>query len=200
MTNLTRSARTLNTILNIVFWVLVARGIFAAGYHIAALYKLFADPAALSGRMGLTIDWLTITADRGFGLDLDGAVPMKLTQLLSAIAITIIACRGIRILKRVLLPIERNQPFRRGISADILALSRCALWLGMAENLSMLAAVILIENHYHLPALLANDTITQVSVSPEFRPVWFIAAAVLSILSIVFRRGEELQTLADETL
>lgn len=118
MTNLKRSARTLNIILSIVFWVLVARGIFAAGYHIATLYKFFADPAALSGKMGLT----------------------------------------------------------------------------------MLAAVILIENHYHLPALLVNDTITQVSVSPELRPVWFIAAAVLSILSMVFRRGEELQTLADETL
>ena len=195
-----RSARTLNTALNILFLLLLARGIFAAAYHAIALYRIFTDPVALSGEMGLSVDWLTIQAEQGFGIGLDAAVQMKLVQLLSAVVITFIGCCAIRVLKRILLPIEVGQPFRRGISADILTLSKCAFWLGMAENLSSMACVILIENHYDLPSLLVRDSVTGVSIDWDPKLAWFIAAAVLVILSMVFRQGEQLQTLADETL
>ena len=200
MKDLKRSARTLNTLLNIFFWILVVRGLFAAGYHILALYKLLTDPTALSGKMGLTIDWLTLDAANGFGITLDGAIPMKLIQLISAVVITVIACRCVRTLKRILLPIEVGQPFRSGISGEIRKLSRHCFCLGWMENLSMLFSVIVIENHYALQELLVTGPITGVAIRPQFQPVWFIVTAVLVILAMVFRRGEELQTLSDETL
>ena len=200
MKNLKQSARHLNTILNIIFWFVLLRGIYAAGYHSIVLYRLFTGPSALSEKMGLTIDWLTLNATGGFGISLDAAIKMKLIQLISAAVITVIACLAIRVLKRILLPIEVGQPFRTGISAHIVSLSKSAFWLGLAENLSMLASVIVIENHYDLPALLTGSTVTGVSIHPRFRPVWFIVAAVLSILAMVFRQGEQLQQLADETL
>ena len=200
MKDLKRSARTLNTLLNIFFWILVARGLFAAGYHVLALYKLLTDPTALSGKMGLTIDWLTLDAANGFGITLDGAIPMKLIQLVSAVVITVIACRCVRTLKRILLPIEVGQPFRSGISGEIRKLSRHCFCLGWTENLSMLFSVIVIENHYALQELLVAGPITGVAIRPQFQPVWFIVMAVLVILAMVFRRGEELQTLSDETL
>ena len=95
---------------------------------------------------------------------------------------------------------ELNQPFRSGISGSIEKLSQCAFHMGLAENLSYLAATVLIENHYALDTLLVNGPITGVSYDLEFRPAWFVTAMVLGILATVFRRGEELQTLADETL
>ena len=195
-----RSAWSRNTFLNILFWILIARGIFSAGYHIRELYSLFTDPAALTGETGLTIDYLTLDAVNGFGIDLDTAVKMKLIHLISAIVLTVIECRGVHILKQVLLPLELNQPFQTGISVSIGKLSQCAFHMGLAENLSMLATTVLIENHYALDTLLMNGPITGVSIHPEFRPAWIIIAVVLGILSTVFRRGEELQTLADETL
>ena len=200
MMDLKRSARTLNWLLNAAFLFLVLRGVFAAGYHCVALYKLFTAPAALSGKMGLTIDWLTLDAETGFGISLDAAIKKKLIQLISAAAITVIACLAIRVLKRILQPIEVGQPFRTGISVHIVSLSKSAFWLGLAENLSMLASVIVIENHYDLPALLTGSTVTGVSIHPRFRPVWFIVAAVLPLLAMVVRQGEELQQLSDETL
>lgn len=201
MKDLKRSARVLNTILNTVFWLLIARGIFATGAHALTLHKLFTDPTALSGKLDrLTVDWLTIEAANGFGVGLDGAISMKLVQLIFSAAITAIACLGIRTLKRVLLPIELGHPFRQGISSDILALVKCAVWLGFMENLYMLSVVILMERYSILHSLLLSQTVTNISTDPTFRPAWFIAAAVLSILALVFRRGEELQTLSDETL
>ena len=200
MKDLKRSARTLNTLLNLFFWFLVVWGLFAAGYHVLALHKLLTDPTALSGKMGLTIDWLTLDAANGFGITLDGAIPMKLIQLVSAVVITVIACRCVRTLKRILLPIEVGQPFRSGISGEIRKLSRHCFYLGWTENLSMLFSVIVIENHYALQELLVAGPITGVAIRPQFQPVWFIVTAVLVILAMVFRRGEELQTLSDETL
>ena len=64
----------------------------------------------------------------------------------------------------------------------------------------MLFSVIVIENHYALQELLVTGPITSVAIRPQFQPVWFIVTAVLVILAMVFRRGEELQTLSDETL
>ena len=200
MKDLKRSAQTLNALLNIFFYFLVARGLFAAGFHILTLHELLTDPTALSGKMGLTIDWLTLDAANGFGITLDGAIPMKVIQLVSAVVITIIACRCVRTLKHILLPIEVGQPFRSGISGEIRKLSRHCFYLGWTENLSMLFSVIVIENHYGLEALLTTGPITSVAIRPQFQPVWFIVTAVLAILSMVFRRGEELQTLSDETL
>ena len=201
MKNLRRSARTLSWILNCCFWLLLARGLFAAGTHALTLHKLFTDPAVLSGKADrLTVDWLTIVAVNGFGVNLDGAISMRLVQLIFAAAITVIACHGILVLKRVLLPIELDQPFRSGISADILCLVKCAVRLGMAENLYMLAVVNVMERHGILRFLILSETVSKVSADPSFRPAWFIAAAVLSVLALVFRRGEQLQQLADETL
>ena len=200
MKDLKRSARSTNNFLNIIFCIFLAVGIFSAGYHIRELYQLFTDPAALTGEMGLTIDYLTLKAANGFGIDLDTAIKMKLVHLISAIVMTVIACRGVHILKQVLLPLELNQPFRTGISVSIGKLSQCAFHMGLAENLSMLATTVLIENHYALDAILVNGPITGVTIHPEFRDTWLVVAVVLGILSTVFRRGEELQTLADETL
>ena len=195
-----QSARTLIWILNGLFLLLILRGVFSAGYHALAIYRLFTDPTALSGKMGLTIDWLTLNAANGFGIDQGTAVSMKLVHLVSAIGITIVSCQCIRCLKGILLPIELGQPFRRGIGGDIQKLGWHCFCLGWLDNLSMLFSVILIENHYGLESMLTTGPITDVSIHPEFRPAWFIVTAVLTILSMVFRQGEELQTLSDETL
>ena len=200
MKDLKKSARTLNWILNACFWLLILRGLFAAGFHVSVLYRLFTDPAALSGKMGLTIDWLTLDAAKGFGIDLNAAVSMKLVQLVSAVLITVISCQCIRDLKHILLPIELGQPFRQGIAEHIQKLAWHCFYLGWMENISMLFSVILIENHYGLQELLVTGSITGVSIRPEFRPAWFFVTAVLVILAMVFRQGEQLQTLADETL
>ena len=200
MKDLKRSARTLNSTLNILFLPFLVWGLFAVGYHILALHRLLTDPSALTSKMGLTIDWLTLTADHGFGITMDAAVPMKLVQLLSAAIITAIGCRAMRILKQILLPIEVGKPFLQGISGHFSRLSRCAFWLGMAENLSMLASVMLIEKYYGLPSLLVSETVTRVSFDLQFRPAWMIVAVVLTVLATVFRHGEQLQQLADETL
>ncbi|MBE6950345.1 MAG: hypothetical protein E7451_03300 [Ruminococcaceae bacterium] len=200
MKDLKKSARTLNWILNAALWLLVLRGLFAAGFHVSVLYKLFTDPAALSAKMGLTIDWLTLDAANGFGIDLNAAVSMKLVQLVSAVLITVISCQCIRDLKHILLPIELGQPFRQGIAGHIQKLAWHCFYLGWMENIAMLFSVILIENHYGLHELLTTGPITNVLIHPEFRPAWFFVTAVLVILAMVFRQGEQLQTLADETL
>ena len=200
MKNLPRSAKTLNRILNFCFLIVLAQGIFTVGFHAAALYTTFTDPAVLTEKMSLSVDWLIIHADHGFGIGLDAAVKMKLIQLLSAAAYSAVGCCAIRVLKNILLPIELGQPFRKGISVDLHALGKHAFRLGLIENLSSLATVILIENHYGLPSLLTNDTITRISISWDSKLAWFIIAIMLSLLAMVFRHGEQLQTLSDETL
>ena len=189
MKHLKRSATTLNLILNAAFWLLLLRGAYAAIYHCVMLYRLFTDPTALSGQMGLTIDWLILEAEQGFGIALNTAVSMKLVQLGSAIAVTVIACLCIRSLKRILLPIEVGQPFREGAGKELHRLSRLCFALGVAENLGHLFAMLLIENGYDLEQLLQTGPITSVQLDVQARPAWFFVAAVVLILSMVFRQA-----------
>lgn len=201
MKDLKRSATALNWLLNAVFWLCLLRGVWAAGYHSIMIYRLLTDSAAfLTGKMGLTIGWLTLDAAQGFGIDLDTAMAMKLVQLGSAVVITVIACLCIRSLKRILLPIELGEPFRTGAGMELHRLSRLCVYLGTAENLSILFSTILIEKGYGLEQFLVTGPVTDVRIAPQFRPAWFLVAAVVLILSMVFRRGEVLQKLSDETL
>lgn len=200
MKDLKRSAALLNTLLNAAFWLLLLWGAYVAVCHCVTLYFLFTDPAALSGQMGLTIDWLVLEAEQGFGIDLNTAVSMKLVQLASAVVVTAIGCLSIRSLRRILLPIEVGQPFRTGAGAELQRLSRLCLYLGFAENVSHLCSTILIETGYGLEQMLAVGSITAVRLNVQVRPAWFLVSAVVLILSMVFRHGEQLQTLSDETL
>lgn len=200
MKNLKCSAALLNALLNGAFWLCVLRGVFAVVSHCVTLLHLFTDPAALSGRMGLTIDWLRLDAEQGFGIDLNTAVSMKLVQLFSAVVITIIACLCIRSLKRILLPIELGQPFRTGAGRELHRLSRLCMGLGFAENISHLWSMILIETGYDLKTMLLTGPITDVRMNVQVRPAWFLVSAVVLILSMVFTQGEQLQQLSDETL
>ena len=64
----------------------------------------------------------------------------------------------------------------------------------------MLATVSVMERYAILDTLLQSDAVTKITIDPVFRPAWFFVTAVLTILAMVFRRGEQLQQLSDETL
>ena len=53
---------------------------------------------------------------------------------------------------------------------------------------------------FDLPSLLISEKITHITVSPNYDPTFLIYSAILLLLSYVFRYGQELQQLSDETL
>ena len=64
MNNTKRSAQPLNTVLNILFWLLIARGVFAVGYHCMKLYALFTDPAALSAESYYDVTLIAVRREK----------------------------------------------------------------------------------------------------------------------------------------
>lgn len=117
-----------------------------------------------------------------------------------ALAVAIICRLGIRCIRGILRPMTEGAPFHSGISAGLKKLALYSLILGIAVNALQVISTMLWISHYDLEALLTGDKITHVTFNLSFDLTFLVVAAVLFLLSHVFRYGEELQQLEDETL
>ena len=86
------------------------------------------------------------------------------------------------------------------VSTNLKKLAKLSINLGILFNIIKLSEQIMTVFVYNLPGLLVSEKITRVtgmfSVDLTFLVYW----AILLLLSYVFRYGEELQQLSDETL
>lgn len=109
-------------------------------------------------------------------------------------------CLMIRSVRGILAPMKEGLPFEEGTADHIRTLG----WLTVAGGiLGQLGQMIVSGNAiagYDLGELFLSDKITQVTTGYSFDLSFVIFAAVLFLLSAVFRYGAELQRLSDETL
>ena len=133
--------------------------------------------------------------------------PDKWLVLLQA-AITLAAgCRlcydgrkGVGYIREILQPMKEEKPFTSIVSTNLKRLARLSINLGILANVIILTEQIMTVFVYDLPGLLIGEKITHgggmFNVDLSFLIYW----AILMLLSYVFRYGEQLQQLSDETL
>ena len=101
-----------------------------------------------------------------------------------------VALYGLHIFRRILRPMKEGQPFAETVSADMRRLG----WLVLIAG----GALSLIELFNEQTITTPNDTFM---VRTRQLDVTFLGvAAMLFLFSYIFRYGEELQRLSDETL
>ena len=94
----------------------------------------------------------------------------------------------------------QGEPFRSVVGQGLKKLAKYSLVLGIIGNVTILAEQIFTVFILDLPSLLLSEKISHISFNYEFDLVFLVVAAVLLLTSYVFRYGEELQQLSDETL
>ena len=106
-------------------------------------------------------------------------------------------CYGIRIIRHILAPMKKGQPFSQGISGDFKKLGWFVIVYGVVAN----AFDLFIKNILALQLLpvMADGPVT-VGIEHHLDPTFLIIAFILFLCSYIFRYGEELQTLSDETV
>ena len=95
---------------------------------------------------------------------------------------------GLHIVRRILQPMKRGEPFARNVSADM----RRFGWLVLIAGAALMAIDIVGQSFY----VTDSYAVTVHSVDLTF----LVVAAVVFLFSYIFRYGEELQRQADETL
>ena len=95
---------------------------------------------------------------------------------------------------------KEEKPFASVVSTNLGKLARLSINLGILYNIILLSEQIMMVFVYDLPGLLVGETITHVSGMFSIDLTFVVCWAFLLLLSYVFRYGEELQQLSDETL
>ena len=107
---------------------------------------------------------------------------------------------SVRAIRNILAPMKNGEPFHNTVSVNLNRLSRYVCSLGIGLNLQEIISNILLTKAYDLHLLLLSEKISQVEFMFVFDFSFLFVAAILLLLSYIFRYGEQLQQLSDETL
>ena len=203
MNNLSNTARKLDKVLeiaHIVFGALAIACIVGVAL-IAVAYVLKLDPDMIgAGYENFDIGFLELTVAEGYA-------PGKWLVLLQAAITLAVSCRlfydarrGVGYIREILDPMKEEKPFDTIVSTNLKKLAKLSINLGILGNIIILSEQIMTVFVYDLPGLLISDKITHVGGMFNVDLTFLIYWAILLLLSYVFRYGEELQQLSDETL
>ena len=193
--------------LDVFFNVLQVACIVAAVAAGVALVMIVAclifrfDPEVIgTGYNVLDFGALELEVAEGFAPDkfrvlIIGAVDMAMGVILALLGRACVLC-----VRRLLVPMKEGLPFHEGASAGIRRLALLSLIIGIALNASEIASQLLTNHIYGLPELLLGERIAAVTVHSKLDLSCLVVSGVLLLLSYVFRYGQSLQQLSDETL
>lgn len=136
----------------------------------------------------------------------DGAIPPEVTRrtvicgLVFCIPLLLLSARCVRIVQDILTPMAQGKPFDKSVSASLRKLSFIVLIGGGIIEVGKIVLSALQLNSVKLDALFNPDLVAGYTVDFVIDGNLILLFAVLYLMSHVFRYGEELQQLSDETL
>lgn len=197
MNKLSKTAKIISLLLNILCWTVLAGGLFH-GY--VSTMPLFADLSGKTTLSGITLDYLKLYAGNGgIPVVVSALKEMAVPSLFVYFLEVPLMCYGLQLLRRVLKPMAEQRPFS-GTGKTLRKLGVVSLAIALIENGTDYWLHFVIEHSYDLERLFQGSLITDVDFLFQIDYTFLLAAAVFFLLSGVFRYGEELQQLSDETL
>ena len=195
---LIKTANTLDKVIKIL-------GVFAKTFAIvcavfALLVLLFGSRMFVPGPMTLDLDFITLHLSEEFQAVTGYVKLFAIVGLVVGCVLCLLGWYGTVLLRRILAPMKEGRPFEESVSADL----RRGAWmviiggavsqiLGLAERLFLLRA-------YPMEAIFSSAAIAKLEYTFVFDFSFLLMAAALFFLSYVFRYGQSLQQLSDETL
>ena len=203
MNNLSNTAKKLDKVFEIVHIVLGALAIASIVFIvlIGLAYVLKWDPEFIgTGYASFDVGFLELEVAQNYS-------PDKWLVLLQAAITLAVGCRlcydgrrGVGYIREILQPMKEEKPFTSIVSTNLKKLAHLSINLGILWNIIILAEQIMMIFVYDLPGLLISEKITHVGGMFNVDLTFLIYWAILMLLSYVFRYGEQLQQLSDETL
>lgn len=139
--------------------------------------------------------------------------PSMALVLVAAIAMLVPTWLAMKTIRDILKPMTEGQPFHRAVSQNLSKLAWLSLITGALYQLLQAAKMLLGKVLYGVDLRLFGQTVfvqlapdferfrdLNLRATPSFNLSFLVLTAVLFLLAYVFRYGEELQTLSDETV
>lgn len=203
MKDLTKTASILDTVMKILsvcikigaVALLIGLAILAAGF-------LFDLPPQMVGTGYATaeIGFVTFTVAEPYLPDYRIVWAQVASEMFLTFLCLIPAHFIVKSIRAILAPMKDGEPFHNDVSIHLAKIARYVCALGIGLNLSEIIGNILLTKAFDLHLLLLSEHIPRVEFHFEFDFSFLLVSGILLLLSHVFRYGEQLQQLSDETL
>ena len=175
--------------------LLVGLGILAAGYLIDLPPQMVG-----TGYEHADLGFVTLTVTENYLPDHRIIWGQLATEIFLTFLCLIPSHFIVRSIRAILAPMKIGEPFHNAVSVHLRKISRYVCSLGIAMNLQVIISNILLTKAFDLHLLLLSEKISHTDFHFTFDLSFLVVSGILLLLSYVFRYGEELQQLSDETL
>lgn len=163
------------------------------------LFKL--EPEQIGrGYNSLDIGFLEMELAQGFAPDPHNVLKIVAAELAAGFAAALLGRMAMKQIRSLLAPMKEGSPFHEGAAFSLKRLALLSLITGIVLNTSALVNCLLTNHYYHLQELLAGERILQVKIEYDLDLSFLVVSGILLLLSYIFRHGQALQQLSDETL
>lgn len=203
MEKLIKTAKILDRVFKILDVIVKIAAIFIiVGLLIITASYLFDLPPAVIGSGWESVDFgfVSIAVEEPAVPELDRLLCMAAIEFVLALVALVFAHLIIKCVCGILAPMMEGAPFHDTVSRDLRKLAKYELLLGIAWNCWEIINGLMTVRAFDLSQLLTNDMVNQVTFHYQFDLSFLLVSAAFLLLSYIFRYGEELQRLSDETL
>lgn len=197
MNKMQKTAKGLDTFCKVLFWLAIAGSVVVAA--VAVILAVMGDKA-MAETSSLTLGSVTFNLAEGYGPDGKTSAGF----MLSAIPVVVLGVAtviiGLNIIRSILKPMKEGVPFDGTMSKSIRKLGWFTLIGGGVWSIIPVIFEAVMLKVYDFEKIFIGDAITGIEIESDVSLDFIIVAAVIFLLSYVFRYGEELQQQADETL
>ena len=169
---------------------------------LVAVGKIFDLPDEMIGSVDQMLDFgpLTIHVADGYMPGFDGMLLQAALMCAMGAVSSFIGILCVKTIRAILAPMKEGKPFASETSKNLRKLGWLSLILGVAVQVMEAVSLFTLFTMQHVDTLLISEKITHVEVIANLDISFLIIPAVFFLLAYVFKYGEQLQTLSDETL
>ena len=203
MKNMQTTAKKLDTFFRILhIFITVALIASVAGLGIIGAYFLFdLSPEMIgTGYGSVEVGFLELEIADSYPLSRDVIILGAAAELALGFFCLLTGRGCVQCVRNILSPMAEGSPFRGVVSENLGKLAKYTCALGIKLNLMEIIGNLIAVQAYDLTGLLLDENIVHVTTNYTFDLGFLVIAAAFLLLSFVFRYGEELQQLSDETL
>ncbi len=195
---LIRSANTLDKILDFMEKALCISAVFIGVFGIViAFMNVTGSDAFLTYSQSIQLEMVEIVLN-------DEIITTDRVMIAGCVLVVAAVCLVlsyiVKLFRNILQPMKQGRPFDSQVSTTLKKLSVITLIFGIGYSVAKNFIYYYVFNHISLETLFAMDNISQIRYHYSFNVAFIIIAAVLYLLSYVFKYGEILQKESDEIL
>ena len=195
MEKITKTSNIIKTILKILFWISAVVSVVSL---VAILIALFANGDATKvDNLSITLGSYSLLLNQEYSLQ--QLTPLLCITLANVFIFGILSCT-IKTLQSVFEPMSQGKPFSTTVSSALKKLSYVVLLMGIIGIILQTATNYMFFDAFDIPTLFSKDRVISCSISIVSNGNFIIWFVILRLISHIFKYGETLQQLSDETL